>query len=395
MLARSAVDGIVAALRERASDSHEALLTPQLEIIYEYAPKNGPKALDFNLIHESVWRHWDGDRHLPVRVGLAEFLDLVTATAAQWLPQHQQGPQFTVIGFTLMYDEPLTVPTDHVPGDGFIVPAPTRVLVAVDVDGRSYQLMRGVGPMAAFVQVDAPVTPPLGPVRDPGIHDRQATLSALAQLVAVVPRTQPDDGAEEVGGGAEEVGSDELVLGELVTVVGDRWDDDERNQLWVVVDNFFDYTIAVLGGNGYHWAKIPRGELTPVAPEWIRRVIRGDRTYGYVGADSIEPVLLEDEFFRRELGYELTRVYRLAGQVLRVRVHRQAEPEQSRAEAQVLNPTGGFTLIAATPPADWHAATPPTADSGAPLHPIAGQLLRRAVRILTPPADPTTKRAGS
>jgi hypothetical protein len=87
-----------------------------------------------------------------------------------------------------------------------------------------------------------------------------------------------------------------LVAGELVTVTGDRFDDDQRKQLWVVVD-------------------------------------------------------------------ALARVYRLAGQVLRVRVHRRPEPEQSSAEALVLNPTGGFTRVAVTPPADWHAATPSSAEA--------------------------------
>lgn len=90
-------------------------------------------------------------------------------------------------------------------------------------------------------------------------------------------------------------------------------------------------------------------------------------------------------------------MYRLAGQVLRVRVHRRPEPAQSRAEAQLLNPSGGFTLIAAIPPADWHATTPPSADSGEPLYPIAERLLQRAARILAPPAglDPAATAAGS
>lgn len=195
--------------------------------------------------------------------------------------------------------------------------------------------------------------------------------------------------------GIEEADRDVLVAGELVTVTGDRFDD-ERKQLWVVVDYFHDYTIAVLGGNGYQWARIPRGELAPAAPQWIRRVIRGDRTYSYIGADSTEPVLLDNEFDQRQPGcYELTRVYRLAGQVLRVRVYRYAEPEQSRAEALVLNPTGGFTVLAVTPPAGWHTATPPSAESGEPLRPIAEQLLQRAARILAAPADPASNTAGS
>jgi hypothetical protein len=81
--------------------------------------------------------------------------------------------------------------------------------------------------------------------------------------------------------------------------------------------------------------------------------------------------------------------------VLQVRVYRHEGPEQSRAEALVLNPTGGFTVLAATPPAGWHAASPPSAESGEPLSAIAEQLLQRAARILAPPADPAINTADS
>lgn len=252
-----------------------------------------------------------------------------------------------------------------------------RVVLAVDVDGRRYEMRLGAGHPSGSVQVSEPGTPLPDDAGSPGQRNRRAALSALAHLAeiaAAMPGPQPAD-----RDGTDEADRDVLVAGELVTVTGDRFDDDQRKQLWVVVDAFFDYTIAVLGGDGYQWARIPRGELTPAAPLWIRQVIRGDHTFGYIGADSTEPMLPDDQFEQRQPGcYDLARV------------HRRPEPEQSWAEAQVLNPTGGFTRVAVTPPADWHAATPSSAESGEPLHPIAEQLLQRAARILAPPADPAT-----
>jgi hypothetical protein len=88
-------------------------------------------------------------------------------------------------------------------------------------------------------------------------------------------------------------------------------------------------------------------------------------------------------------------VYRVAGQVLRVRVERDVLPDRSRADAQILNPPGGYTVVADTPWTSWYAPTPSSAADGEPLHPVAEQLLQRALRILTPPPDQTTSSAGT
>jgi hypothetical protein len=297
MLPPTAVTGIAAALGGYANHSRDVLPNPQFEIIYEYAPKTGPLELDFNLIHESVWRGWDArfarptpsDEPLPEQVELLEFLDLVTATAPRWLPEQQRDARLTIFGFTLMYDEPPTIPTNHDAGDSLPGPAVTRVLLAVDLDGRRYEIPPGAGHPSGSVQVSEPGTPLPDDADSPGQRHRRAALSALAHLAevaAALPAPQPAD-----RDGTEDADPDVLVAGELVIVTGDRFDDDQRKQLWVVVDAFFDYTIAVLGGDGYQWARIPRSELTPVTPQWIRRVIRGDRTFGYIGADSAEPTL--------------------------------------------------------------------------------------------------------
>jgi hypothetical protein len=301
MLAPTAVAGIAAALGGYANGSRDALPGLQFEVIYEYAPKNGPKELEFNLIHELVWRGWEtrfarsapSDEQLPERVELVDFLDLLTATASRWLPEQQRDARFTIFGFTLMYDEPSTFSSNHDADDGLLDPAVTRVVLAVDVDGRRYEMHLGAGHSSGSVQVSEPGTPLPDDAGSPSLRDRRAALSALAALAevaAALPGAQPDD-----SDGTEEPDRDVLMAGELVTVTGDRFDDDQRKQLWVVVDAFFDYTIAVLGGDGYQWTCIPRSELTPAAPQWIRRVIRGDRAFGYVGADSAEPMLLDDQ----------------------------------------------------------------------------------------------------
>ncbi|WP_432833024.1 hypothetical protein [Dactylosporangium sp. CA-092794] len=381
MLAPTAVAGIAEALGGYAGTERDPLPSPQFEIIYEYAPKNGPKALEFNLIHESVWRGWDADAQLGEDVGLAEFLAVLTANIPRWLPQHRQDSRFTIIGFTLRYDEPLSssVDADH---GGIDEPA-LRAVLAMDVDHRRYQMLLGTDRPATPVQVSETG----GPLPDDATapHRQQAWSAPTSSRT---PPPPPIRSPTPTAMATRTLAGDVLVAGEIVTVTGDRFDDDQRNQLWVVVDYFDDYTIAVLGGDGYQWPRVPRGDLTPITAQWIRRVIRRDGTNAYVSADSTEPVLLDDAFHRLQPGcYELTRVYRLAGQVLRVQVHRGPEPEHSTAQAQVLEPTGGFTTVAVMPPADWHPGTPSATDSAQPLYPIAERLLHRATRILAPPTS--------
>lgn len=109
MLPPTAVAGITAALGGYANGSGDALPRLQVEIMYEYAPKNGPKALEFSLIH---------DGQLAEQVGPVEVLDRLTATASRWLPEQQREARFTIVGFTLMYDEPSTWHSDYEAGDG-------------------------------------------------------------------------------------------------------------------------------------------------------------------------------------------------------------------------------------------------------------------------------------
>lgn len=133
-------------------------------------------------------------------------------------------------------------------------------MLAVDLDGRRYETLIGTGHPSGSAQVSEPGTPLLHDAGSPRLRIRRAALSALAHLAEMavaMPGPQPAD-----SDGVDEGDRDVLVAGELVTVTGDRFDDDQRKQLWAVVNAFFDYTIAVLGGDGYQWARIPRGELT-------------------------------------------------------------------------------------------------------------------------------------
>lgn len=296
MVPSTAVAGIAAALGGYANGNLDNPPSLQVEIIYEYAPKNAPKELEFSLIYHSVYGGLDAVAQSPEQGGFVEFLDALTSTAPQWLSQQQRDARFTIFGFALIYDEPLALPTNHDAGHGHPEPKRTRVVIAVDMDGRRYEMLAGPGQPAQSVRVSEPGTPLPDDPGSPSLRSRRAVWSALARLVdvaAVIPAARAE-AADSDGTGTP--GSDELVAGELVTVSGDRFDDDERRQLWVIVDHFDDYTIAVLGGDGFQWAHIPRGDLTPAEPRWIQRVIRGDRTYGYVGVDSTESVLLDEEF---------------------------------------------------------------------------------------------------
>ena len=276
MLSPEAVASLIAGLTEYAGGDRAALPAPEFQVISQFAPANGPKSLDFNLIHESVWRGWDLDRQVSGLMGVAEFTDLITSTANQWLRQ-QCKPMFTIVGFTLLYDDP----TDTTAGPGGVA---TRVAAAADMDGRIYFVSTIAG-RSGTVQVAEPGTPPTFDATDqlpPG--NLPVALSALTRLVAIA--------ADDLWHDAVDQPSDNdggpLVAGEIVTVHGDRWDDDARAKLWVVIDDFADYTIAVLGGDGYQWPRVPRGELTPVSPDRIRKVRRDD-TYAYARDDSTAP----------------------------------------------------------------------------------------------------------
>ncbi len=108
--------------------------------------------------------------------------------------------------------------------------------------------------------------------------------------------------------------------------------------------------------------------------------------------------MIVDETFdpSRSGCYELTRVHHADGHILRVRVRRDAYPQQSSAVVEVLTSAKTWTVLTATPPAAWHAGTPYDAATGAPLHPIAERLLVRARAILAlHPASAIPEAAGS
>ncbi|WP_327007666.1 hypothetical protein OHA72_10545 [Dactylosporangium sp. NBC_01737] len=391
MLTPDTVANLSAGITQYATSSRKPLSAPEFQIISEYRPANGPRAFEFDLIHESVWRHWDGARQLPGLVGMAEFSDLLLATAAQWLPEHQRNPLFTIVGFTLMYDDPAEPATDPDPGsrpDGGVASAPTRVLVAADVDGHRYHMVTDASRPSGTVRVTEPGMPVPVTADDPLSGIGHAALRALNHLVDLTNTVLGRDAA----GQPDRDDTSPLSAGEIVTVHGDRWDDEQRAQLWVVVDVFDDYTIAVLGGDGYQWPRVPRRALTKVTPAWIRRVLRPDATHAYVDADTKTPTLVDETFTDHGTsGYELVRTYRLAGSLLRVRVWRGPQPEHSSAVVQLLDPAGDHSVTAITGLTSWHAATPSEAADGVPLYAVAEELLYSAVRILTP-ADPARPR---
>ncbi|MEV6931589.1 hypothetical protein AB0M46_44845 [Dactylosporangium sp. NPDC051485] len=290
MLTPETVAGLTAGLTQYATSRRGPLAAPEFQIIAEYHPANGPNAFDFNLIHESVWRNWDSDRALPARVGVAEFSNLLIATAAQWLPQHQPDPRFTVVGFTLMYDDPTgpAVNPSSGPGpDQDAADTPILVLIAADIDGRRYNMILGDGQPGGAVQVTEPGMPvPAHATLTGSSGAARAALDHLVGLTASAPGRDVTDQHDP----ADRPDTGPLVPGEIVTVRGDRWDEEQRAQLWVVVDDFDDYAIAVLGGDGYQWRRVPRHDLTPVTPTRIRREIRADATYRYVDADTAAPV---------------------------------------------------------------------------------------------------------
>jgi hypothetical protein len=368
---------LAADLAEYAT-SDEVLDAPQLQVLCRYAPPGGPACFELNLIHEFVWRGWPGAEALPERVDVYAFLGLLDNPPDITAWAQSEAP-FTVVGFSLCYDAPAE-PGPAPSADYAVRDEPARVMVAVDADHRRYHHVHQTGAMPGRVAVWEPTT--IGPLDTPNrvTHGDSSALNQLHRLMDR-PRTPTDPPA-----GTAAQHEDGLEPGEIVTVTGDRFDDDDRARLWVVVDYVDDYAIAVLGGDGYQWRNIPRSELLRVAPQWIQRTIRHDSTLAYVGADTTAPVLLEELFHRLPPGcYELTRVYRLAGQVLRIRVRRDVTPDASLAQAQVLNPPGGYTVVADAPARGWYPAALANASVEAPLVRVADGLLQQALRILTPP----------
>jgi hypothetical protein len=246
---------LAAGLAEYAA-SDRVLDAPELQVLSRYTPVNGPACFDLNLIHGSVWRGWPGAEALPEKIDVHAFLGLL-ANLPDTTPWAQPKPHFTVVGLSLRYDAPAE-PGPAPSRDYAVRNEPARVLVAVDADHRFYHHVRQTGAAAGQVAVWWPTT--IGPPDTPNrvTHGDRSALNQLSRLMDRL-RTPTDPPADTA---AED--SDPLVHGEIVTVTGDRFNDDHRSQLWVVVDNWFDYAIAVLGGDGYQWRNIPRGDLVRV-----------------------------------------------------------------------------------------------------------------------------------
>ncbi|WP_018352021.1 hypothetical protein [Longispora albida] len=106
--------------------------------------------------------------------------------------------------------------------------------------------------------------------------------------------------------------------------------------------------------------------------------------------------LIDRHFGTTEQGYRLTRVDRIGGHTIRVRVHRDNRASQSHAIAEVLTPQLTWTDLCSDLPSGWFDASPHyTAPADTALDTIAAGLLRRAAAILgvtAPAANPAAGR---
>lgn len=81
-------------------------------------------------------------------------------------------------------------------------------------------------------------------------------------------------------------------------------------------------------------------------------------------------------------GHQLTRVHRLGGHTVRVRVHRDHYSRNSSATAAVLTPDLTWTELCTDPPSRWHDNTAPVASVDPDLAAVADALLHRAAAVL-------------
>ncbi|WJK33138.1 hypothetical protein [Solwaraspora sp. WMMA2065] len=82
-------------------------------------------------------------------------------------------------------------------------------------------------------------------------------------------------------------------------------------------------------------------------------------------------------------GYEVTEIRRTGGGLLlRVRIHRDAYPQQSHALVEVFTPAMTWTRLTHEPVSAWHDTTPSSSSSAMPLTDLAERLFRRAAAIL-------------
>lgn len=96
------------------------------------------------------------------------------------------------------------------------------------------------------------------------------------------------------------------------------------------------------------------------------------------------PRLIDESAAQTGQGYHLTRVYEISGEVVRVRIERDAYPHQSFAVAEVLSADRTWTNLASNPVDTWRGSTPAsTGDVPKALGSLASDLAIRAATILS------------
>ena len=147
------VNAIAAGLAVNAGEDSDVATAPEFQLIFEQAPNDRPKWVDLLLIEQRVWRSWDVQGRLAERVSVEELLELLSCTVAAWMPllQHPE-PDAALIGCSLVYAERTQAGIDA---------TVTRMVVARDIDGRTYHSVRPDDTGGAVIEVDDGDSPAL------------------------------------------------------------------------------------------------------------------------------------------------------------------------------------------------------------------------------------------
>ncbi|RSM53254.1 hypothetical protein DMB66_39205 [Actinoplanes sp. ATCC 53533] len=147
------VNAITAGLTVNADEDSDVSTAPEFQLIFEQAPTDRPKWVDLLLIDQPVWRSWDLQQRLAERVSVEELLDLLSGTVDAWMPllQHPE-PDATLIGCSLVYADRTPTSTDA---------TVTRMVIARDIDGRTYHSARPANTSGAVIEVDHGDSPAL------------------------------------------------------------------------------------------------------------------------------------------------------------------------------------------------------------------------------------------
>lgn len=94
-------------------------------------------------------------------------------------------------------------------------------------------------------------------------------------------------------------------------------------------------------------------------------------------AQAVNLELLDESSGATAQGWSLTRIYRVGGDTVRIRVVRDHYEHQSLALAEVLSTDRTWTHLLSAPPSRWHQSV-----RAAELHTVADELLGRAVNVL-------------